>query len=274
MVLEELVKAALAEDIGCGDITTELAVDPVTIGEAVIIPRDDGILSGTKAFVEVFRQLETSLKIVWHHNDGDAFRKDEIICRLKGSLRAILTGERTALNFLGRLTGIASLTRKFVDQVSGTKAIILDTRKTTPLLRSLEKEAVRHGGGGNHRHGLYDMVLIKDNHETATGGISMAIERIKNGLDPGIQVEVEVDKLEQIEEVLSYKVDRILLDNFSPELMKEAVLKVGGRVPLEASGGITLENVRYYAQTGVDYISAGALTHSPKCFDFSLRVER
>jgi nicotinate-nucleotide pyrophosphorylase (carboxylating) len=273
MKLEVLVRAALDEDVGSGDITTELTIDPDKRGTAVVVPRASGVLSGTKPFNEVFRQLDAFLKINWIYRDADDFKENDSICQLEGSLKALLTGERTALNFLGRLSGIASLTRQFVDRVAGTNAVILDTRKTTPLLRDLEKEAVRHGGGSNHRQGLYDMVLIKDNHETAAGGITHALERIQNKLAPDIQIEVEIDRLDQINEVLSYNVDRILLDNFSPEMMAAAVKKVAGRIPLEASGGITLENVRYFAETGVDYISAGALTHSVPCFDFSLQIE-
>lgn len=274
MDLVSLVKAALEEDVGSGDITTELTIDADGAGEAIVIPRADGVLSGTIPFKEVFRQLDGNINIDWHCQDGEEVKKDVAICGISGSVRAILTAERTALNFLGRLSGIASLTRKFVDQVSGTQAVILDTRKTTPLLRALEKDAVRHGGGCNHRHGLYDMVLIKDNHEAAAGGIGQAINRIKESLDTDIQIEVEVDSIEKIDEVLNYEVDKILLDNFSLEMMEEAVIKVAGQIPLEASGGITLENVRNFAQTGVDYISAGMLTHSAKCFDFSLQMVR
>ncbi len=269
-----MVRAALEEDVGSGDITTELIIDADDTGEALVVPRTHGVLSGLRPFTEVFRQLDGNIAIDWHSQDGNEFKSDAAICRISGSVRAILTGERTALNFLGRLSGIASLTRKFVDQVSGTQTVILDTRKTTPLLRTLEKDAVKHGGGGNHRHGLYDMVLIKDNHETAVGGIGMAINRIKDKLDPGIQIEVEVDNIEQIDELLSCEVDRILLDNFSLELMEKAVKKVAGRISLEASGGITLENVRDFALTGVDYISAGALTHSAQSCDFSLQMVR
>ena len=274
MNIEILVGEALKEDLGSGDITTQFTVDPEQAGSARVISRSDGVLSGLEPFGEVFRQIDESLQVIFRFQDGQAISKDDVICALNGSIASILSGERTALNFLGRLSGIATLTRRYVAEVQGTKAVILDTRKTTPLLRSLEKAAVLHGGGGNHRHGLYDMILIKDNHEVAAGGIAAALSRVAAGLEQNIAVEVEVQNLDQIEDVLNSRVDRLLLDNFSIEMIEKAVHKVSGRVPLEVSGGISIENVRHTALTGVDYISVGALTHSAPGLDFTLLLTK
>ncbi len=274
MDLETLVKHALEEDIGHGDLTTELTISRDKIGAARIMSRTGGIISGTNAFTEVFRQLDESITIKWAYKDGQPFMSDVVICELQGSARALLTGERTALNFLGRLSGIASTTKEFVDKVSHTKTIILDTRKTTPLLRSLEKAAVRHGGGGNHRRGLYDMILVKDNHEDAAGGITKSLQLISDNLVGDVEIEVEVQSPDQLVEVLEFKVNRILLDNFSIDMIKDAVEYVSNRVPLEVSGGVTLENVRKIAETGVDFISIGAITHSASCTDFSMQIYR
>ncbi|MBU1880431.1 carboxylating nicotinate-nucleotide diphosphorylase, partial [bacterium] len=266
------VKFSLEEDLGSGDITTELTVDAEKIGSAAVVVKSKGVLSGTEAFIEVFRQLDSKLEITWHYHDGDRINTADSLCIIIGSIASILKGERTALNFLGRLSGTASLTQRFVDAVEGTKAVILDTRKTTPLLRMLEKAAVRHGGGQNHRIGLYDMVLIKDNHEVGAGGIKAALERVIAGNKKGIQIEIEVQSLEQLDQALSYDIDRVLLDNFSLEMIAQAVKITAGRIPLEVSGNVTLESVRQIAETGVDYISIGALTHSAPCTDFSMLI--
>ena len=272
MNLENLIKAALEEDIGSGDLTTQLTVDPDRTGIARVVSRYDGILSGIEPFVEVFRQIDESLRVFMRFEDGEAFSESKTVCELKGSIASILSGERTALNFLGRLSGIATLTRRYVDAVRGTKTVILDTRKTTPLLRSLEKTAVRCGGGENHRTGLYDMILVKDNHEIAAGGISAALSKIMGEKPTNMSVEVEVQRLDQIEEALKYKIDRLMLDNFDVEMIRNAVDMVSGRVPLEVSGGVNLDNVREFAAAGVDFISIGALTHSALNLDFSLQL--
>ena len=277
MTLDDLVKAALEEDVGGGDVTTQWTIDPSLSGIARVLSRSEGVVSGLEPFSLVFRQLNRSIVIRSSIKDGDRITPDEIICELSGPFAAILTGERTALNFLGRLSGIATLTRRFVDQVQGSKAVILDTRKTTPLWRELEKAAVRHGGGENHRQGLYDMILVKDNHEAAAGGITAALSKVFEGLkrsERPIPVEVEVQNLEQIDEVLNFKVDRILLDNFNLAMIEEAVANVAGRVALEVSGGVTLQNVRRIAETGVNFISIGALTHSAPSLDFTLLLVR
>jgi nicotinate-nucleotide pyrophosphorylase (carboxylating) len=273
MDLRELVTAALKEDIESGDITTELTVPETFLGTARVISKSAGIIAGLAAFSEVYRQVDESLQVETDFRDGDSVAPGDDVIVLSGALASILKGERTALNFLGRLSGIATLTAQFVNRVEGTGAVILDTRKTTPLMRHLEKEAVCSGGGANHRFGLYDMVLVKDNHVAAAGGIDKALTRIDANLKLGILVEVEVQSLSQLDVVLKHHVDRILLDNFSLETIQKAVKKVAGRIPLEVSGGITLENVGDIASTGVEFISVGALTHSPPNFDFSLRID-
>ena len=274
MDLKTLISKALEEDVGSGDLTTNLTVDKTASGTARVISRSAGVLSGLLPFTEVFRQLDSGLTVTCLFHDGHSFDKGDVICELSGPIASILTGERTALNFLGRLSGIATLTRRYVDEVEGTKAVILDTRKTTPLLRSLEKAAVRHGGGDNHRAGLYDMILIKDNHEYAAGGVGTALSRVTNGLDRDVKVEVEVQTVAQLDEVMKFKVDRILLDNFTPDMIRAAVAKVNDRVPIEVSGGISLENVRQIALSGVDFISVGALTHSAPSVDFTLLLKK
>jgi nicotinate-nucleotide pyrophosphorylase (carboxylating) len=277
MTLEELVRAALSEDIGPGDWTTRLLVPPELIGSAQVISKANGVLSGLKPFGEVFRLLDSSLRMHRHFSDGDDIAAGDVVLKMEGKVAAILTGERTALNFLQRLTGIATLTRKYVESVRGTKAVILDTRKTTPLWRSLEKEAVRHGGGANHRSGLFDMILIKENHEAAAGGLAAAVQRAKQnqknvGIHSPLAIEVEIQKLEQLDKILPLGVDRIMLDNFSLQDIREAVQRVNGIIPVEVSGGVTLDDVRQIALCGVDFISVGALTHSAPAHDFSLLV--
>jgi len=279
MKLEELIRAALEEDIGAGDWTTRFLVSPQLQGKAQVISREAGILSGLEAFAEVFRQLDEKIGMEPNYRDGDAISAGDFVIGLEGSVAPILTGERTALNFLQRLSGMATLTRKYVDAVQGTKAVILDTRKTTPLLRALEKAAVRHGGGSNHRFGLHDMILIKENHQYVAGGIAAAIWQAKtsmqkSGVSQPLQIEVEIQNLDQLDEALKLDVDRIMLDNFSLRDIRQAVRRVDRRVPLEVSGGVNLENVRQIALTGVDYISVGALTHSAKALDFSLLLSK
>ena len=284
-VLDRLIDLALLEDVGPGDWTTLWTVSPEAMGEAAIIAKDTLIVAGTEAASRAFHRADPGLTVTVVAPVGSSAGAGESLIEVEGSLRGILTGERIALNFLGRLSGIASQTRRFVEVVAGTTAKILDTRKTTPGWRILEKEAVRAGGGENHRQGLHDMVLVKDNHLRAAGGVRAAVERVLRENEIGIPVEVEVSTMEELNELLSIShlgVNRVLLDNMSLKEMAEAVTRVrrGGKesegggpgLLVEASGNITLENVRAVAETGVDLISVGALTHSAPAADVSLRI--
>jgi nicotinate-nucleotide pyrophosphorylase (carboxylating) len=258
----------LAEDLGAGDATTEAIVAEDATCAANLLLKERGVVCGLAHAEAVFRELDPALRFEPLASDGEPVDPG-VVARLEGSARAILTGERTALNVLGRLSGIATLTRRYVDAVAGTGAVILDTRKTTPGLRTLEKEAVEAGGGTNHRFRLDDGVLIKDNHLRLAGSIAEAVEKTR---ETGLPVEVECDTLDQVREALSAGADRILLDNMSPAELREAVRLVGGRAETEASGGVTLDTVREIAETGVDFISVGALTHSARSLDVSLEV--
>lgn len=264
----DLIKAAIKEDIPSGDVTTEsLALKP-KLGEAILKAKEDLILSGANAFEETVLYLEPQAKVKWHFNEGDLIYKGQNICSIEGDLIQILKAERVALNFLGRLSGIATLTRKFVKEVEGTKTKILDTRKTTPLLRNLEKRAVQHGGGLNHRFNLSEAVLIKDNHITLMGGITKVVTRLKQHCD--LPLEVEASSLAQVEECVSLGVQRILLDNMTNEMMAAALKMIPANVQTEASGNMNLSRVKAVAELGVDFISIGALTHSAPCADVSL----
>jgi nicotinate-nucleotide pyrophosphorylase (carboxylating) len=271
-----LVQAALEEDVGEGDWTTEWTVDATARSRAVIVAKQPLVAAGTRCVMEVFRLVDPDLLVDVLVDDGERVEAGGVMIGLQGRTRSILTGERTALNFLGRLSGIATLTRAFTDAVAGTGARVIDTRKTTPGFRLLEKAAVRAGGGANHRVGLYDMVLVKDNHADARGGVAAAARAALEHNTRGLRIEVEVRTLEELDEVLGLGVDRILLDNMSLESMREAVRRTaalgGGRPELEASGNVTLDTVRAVAETGVDLISVGALTHSAPTADVSLRV--
>jgi nicotinate-nucleotide pyrophosphorylase (carboxylating) len=268
--LERLVEAALAEDVGQGDVTTSATVDEGAVGTAELVTRGPGVVSGLAAAEAVFRALDPAIEFERLVEDGERLASPASVARVSGSLRAILTGERTALNLLGRLSGIATLTRRYVDAVAGTGVAILDTRKTTPGLRALEKHAVACGGGRNHRFGLDDGVLVKDNHLRAAGSVREAVERLRTATD--LPIEVECDTLAQVEEALAAGADAILLDNMSLADLRAAVALAGGSVRLEASGGVTLETVRAIAETGVDEISIGALTHSAPALDVSLEL--
>ena len=268
--LERIVHAALAEDIGAGDVTTEATVPTDAVGSAAILVKEPGVVCGLHAVEATFRTLDPDLGFEAFAADGDVVEAPAIVARVTGSQRAILTGERVALNFLARLSGIATLTRLYVDAVAGTGTAVLDTRKTTPGLRALEKHAVAAGGGRNHRFGLDDAVLIKDNHLRATGSIAAAVEHVRKATD--LQVEVECETLDQVGEALDASVDAILLDNMTLDELRQAVRLAGGRARLEASGGVTLENIRAVAETGVDEISVGALTHSARSLDVSLEL--
>jgi len=268
--VERVVLAALAEDIGAGDVTTEATVAADAVGTAELLVKEAGVVCGLRVAETAFRALDPEIRFEALASDGDHVGPPAVVARMSGSERAILTAERVALNFLGRLSGIATLTRRYVDAVEGTSAAVLDTRKTTPGLRALEKDAVAAGGGRNHRFGLDDAALIKDNHLRAAGSIAAAVALVRAGTD--LSVEVECETLGQVAEALDAGVDAILLDNMPLEELRAAVALVDGRARLEASGGVTLETIRAIAETGVDEISVGALTHSAHSLDVSLEL--
>jgi len=267
---DAIIDAALREDMPEGDITSEGIVPADARSEAIFLAKEDGILAGLAIARRVFEKIDSAVEVTEKIQDGAAFRKSDILACVEGPTVALLKGERTALNFLQRLSGIATVTRRFVDAVAGTKARILDTRKTTPGLRLLEKYAVKAGGGTNHRLSLSDMVLIKDNHLRYVGSVAEAVRRARAAVRPGIRIEVEASDLSQVRDALAAGADMIMLDNMTLETMREAVTIAAGRVPLEASGTVSLERVRAVAETGVDFISVGALTHSARAVDISL----
>jgi nicotinate-nucleotide pyrophosphorylase (carboxylating) len=272
----QLIDLALEEDRGPGDWTTRWTVPARTRAHASIIARADGIIAGMPLAASVFLRLEPRIDIDVIAGDGDRVRSGEPVLRVRGPARAILTGERVALNFLQRLSGVATLTRRFADAVAGTGATILDTRKTTPGWRALEKAAVRAGGGLNHRAGLYDMVLIKENHKAIAGGLAEAVKRVRDQNSRNLPITVEVHSMDELESALAARVDRLLLDNFDTatiERMVKRTHELRKRPLIEASGNMSLERVRAVADTGVDFISVGALTHSAPAFDLSLLVE-
>lgn len=279
----ECLKRALAEDIGPGDVTTNSIVPADALLRGRILAKDAGVIAGLDIAEVVFLLLDGQIRFMPNVAEGTQVTSGTVLADITGSARALLTAERTALNSLGRMSGIATLTRQFVNEVSGTSARILDTRKTAPGLRAIDKLAVRRGGGGNHRMGLFDMVLIKDNHIDFAGSMAAAVERVRAATTPSglaaweprskasLEIEVEARTLAHVKEALDLGVERILLDNMTPEVMREAVALNGGRAKMEASGNVTLENVRQIAETGVDFISVGALTHSARVFDVSLK---
>jgi nicotinate-nucleotide pyrophosphorylase (carboxylating) len=271
-----LIEAALAEDVGAGDFTTLWTVPAERRAEAVIVAKAPGVIAGSEVAVEVFRRVDDALRVEVVAGDGSAVAPGDAVMRIAGPARAILTAERTALNFLQQLSGVATVTRRYVDAVAGTAARVLDTRKTTPGMRLLEKAAVVAGGGSNHRVGLYDMVMIKDNHIAAAGGIMGAVEAVRVRNQRGLRVEVETSTLAEVGEALAARVDRVMFDNMDPATMRQAVALAAAagdpRPETEASGGITLETIRAFAETGVDFISVGALTHSAPALDLSLRL--
>lgn len=267
--ISHCITRALEEDIGPGDVTTNTIVPEDASLRGRIVAKQDGVVAGLEIARQVMLALNQHVRFLPQVEDGYKVTRGTVLAHVEGSARALLTGERTALNFLGRMSGIATLTRKFVDAVSGTRVVILDTRKTAPGLRTTDKLAVRLGGGQNHRTGLFDMVLIKDNHIDFAGSITAAVERVRAS-GTKLEIEVETRSLDNVREALALGVQRILLDNMSIETMREAVAICEGRAKLEASGNVTLDNVLEVAGTGVDYISVGALTHSPAVFDVSL----
>lgn len=274
IIVTRAVADALAEDLGlAGDITTDATVDAGATAKAVVAARRPGILAGLDLAEAAFAAMDPSIMFTRAKADGDRIASGDVVASISGNARAILTGERVALNYLGRMSGIATLTRHYVDAIAGTKAAIVDTRKTTPGLRAFEKYAVRCGGGQNHRTGLFDAILIKDNHIVAAGGVEAALTRARTHAGHVVKIEIEVDTLQQLDHVLEHKVDVILLDNMPPETLREAVARVAGRALTEASGGVNLDTVRDIAEAGVDLISVGALTHSAPVLDLGLDFE-
>jgi nicotinate-nucleotide pyrophosphorylase (carboxylating) len=271
-VLDELIERALAEDVGAGDLTTEATVPPGARARARIDQKAEGVVAGLDVAAAVFARVEPALRFEAAVAEGE-WRAGGLVCEVEGSARAIVTGERVALNFLGRLSGIATLTARYVRAVEGTGARILDTRKTTPGLRALEKAAVRAGGGTSHRAGLWDAILVKENHAALAGGVGEATRLALAAAPDGVLVEVECATLAEVEDALAAGVRRILLDNMTPDELREAVRIAGGGAELEASGGVTLATVGAVAATGVDYVSVGALTHSAPALDLSLTLE-
>jgi len=272
-IIRKLIEQALAEDIGPGDVTSGAVIPEDSSSTAEIIAKEDLVLAGIPFAREVFRTLDPGVRFTPVAHDGSRVPFGSLIARVQGNTRVLLAGERVALNIMQHLSGIATLTARFVELLKGSRATILDTRKTLPGLRELEKYAVRMGGGRNHRFGLYDGVLIKDNHITAAGSIIKAMAAVRNKVHPLLMVEVEVKTLDEVREALAAGAMMIMLDNMPPDMMKQAVNIVAGRIPVEASGNVTLETVRAIADTGVDFISSGSLTHSAPAADISMKIQ-
>ena len=270
--ITDCIRRALAEDIGTGDVTTDSIVPANAQVEALIKAKQNGVVAGLDVAAAVFHSLDETVRLSANVSEGSTVESGTVVATISGAARTVLTGERTALNFMGRMSGIATLTRQFVDLIDGTSAKILDTRKTAPGLRAVDKLAVRRGGGHNHRFGLYDMILIKDNHIDHAGSIARAVE-LARAAGEQLEIEVETRTLENVKDAIALGVSRILLDNMSVEMMRKAVEETRGRAILEASGNVTLASVRQIAETGVDFISVGELTHSARVFDFSLLVQ-
>jgi len=272
--LQRKIEEWLQEDIGFGDITTMSTIPEDEQGTGILYAKEAGIIAGLPVAAQVFAAVDEALVFTAKVAEGERVEKGQQIAEVEGSVRSILIGERLALNLLQRLSGIATRTNQYVQAITGTKARVVDTRKTTPGLRFLEKYAVRIGGGHNHRYALYDAVMIKDNHIKGAGGIKQAVEAARAAIPHTMKIEVETESLEQVKEALEAGADIIMLDNMDPERMKEAVKLIAGRAVVEASGGVTLETIRTIAETGVDVISVGALTHSVKALDISLDLNQ
>jgi len=272
--LHAIIHCALEEDIGSGDITTLSTVPAKSVLKGTFIAKESGVIAGLEVVRETLKYLDKNVTFSPKVTDGRRVAKETVLATVRGNGRILLTVERTALNFLQRMSGIATITRAYVDAVKGTNAVILDTRKTSPGNRLLDKQAVLLGGGANHRFGLFDMVMIKDNHIAAAGGITQAVTQVWARDKMKRLIEVEVKNFEELREAISLKVDRILLDNMSIKAIREAVRFTAGRVPLEASGNVTLKNVAAIAATGVDMISVGALTHSVRAMDISFKIKQ
>ncbi len=277
MTTQEFIAAALKEDIGTGDHSTLSSIAPDAMGKAVLKVKEDGILAGVQLAQDIFHYLEPEARFTIYKNDGDVVKHGDIAFEVAAKVHTILQAERLSLNCMQRMSGIATLTNQYVEKLKAYKTRILDTRKTTPLFRAFEKEAVKIGGGENHRMGLYDMVMLKDNHIDFCGGIEKAIEKTRqylkdNNLD--LKIEVETRTIDDVKRLLATGgIDRIMLDNYTPELMQEAVKLIDGKYETEASGGITIENVEAYAKTGVDFISVGAIIHHAVSMDLSLKAQ-
>ncbi len=273
LLVQDAVRRALDEDLGrAGDITSLATIPPGRTAKAVIAAREAGVVAGLPLSREAFRQIDPAIAFETLVEDGTRIEPGAVVARIAGEARGVLSAERVALNYLGRLSGIATLTAAFVAEVAHTGAAIVDTRKTTPTLRAFEKYAVRCGGGMNHRFGLDDAILIKDNHIAVAGGIAPALQAAKRAAGHMVKIEIEVDTLDQLSEVLAEGADVVLLDNMDPATLAEAVAMVGGRMRTEASGGINLKTARAVAESGVDMLSVGALTHSARVFDFGLDI--
>jgi nicotinate-nucleotide pyrophosphorylase (carboxylating) len=270
--IQHLIKIALREDIGSGDITTDNLIDPQLKGKGLIIAKESLVVAGLNVAKQVFQYLDSEVIFKSEYVDGDFVKKGAALVNVEGRLRALLCGERTALNFLQHLSGISTLVRSYVNEISDKNIRLVDTRKTTPGLRGLEKYAVRVGGAYNHRIGLYDGVLIKDNHIASFGGIKKAIDHIRAQVSHLLKIEVEVSDLDQVKEALESKADVIMLDNMTIKQIKEATAFIDNRAIVELSGGITKSNLKSLAETGVDIISVGALTHSARCVDISMQI--
>lgn len=275
-LVSQLIDIAFAEDIGDGDHTSLATINKDEKGKSIIVAKDDGIIAGLTLADYIFKKVDPDLNVEVLKKEGDTVKYGDVVLNIEGSSRSMLTAERTVLNFIQRLSGVATQTAKYVKELEGLHTKILDTRKTTPGMRLLEKWAVKTGGGENHRIGLYDMILIKDNHVDFAGGITQAIDRTTNYLrskNLNLKIEIETRSINEVKQVLEKGgVHRIMLDNFKPELLLEAVALINKQYETEASGGITLQTLRSYAETGVDYISSGALTHSVKAMDLSMRA--
>ncbi len=273
---QAMIDAALSEDLGnYGDLTSDAAVPDSVIGEAVLLAKETGIIAGLPVAEAVFKEVDRNIVVDWLKLDGNRVEAGDVIGYIKGCLQAILTAERTALNFLQRLSGIATISSIYKEAIKGTEAIVLDTRKTTPGFRALEKYAVRLGGASNHRMGLYDMIMIKDNHIDAAGGIQAAVDGVRRMLlerNISVPIEVETRNISEVHYALNAGADRIMLDNMSIDMMTQAVALIAGRAEVEASGNVNLETIRKIAETGVNFISVGALTHSVKALDLSLKI--
>ncbi len=272
ILIDKIIEQALLEDIGTGDITTDSIIPNNLKTRGIIKTKEEGVIAGLGIANLVFKKLDSNITFQENIEDGTKVSQNKILAEITGPARIMLKGERVALNFLQRMSGIATTTAKFYEEIKGFPVRIVDTRKTTPGLRILEKYAVRMGRGNNHRFGLYDAVLIKDNHIAVAGSIKSAVNSVRKQISHTIKIEVEVENLSQLQEALEMKVDIVMLDNMSLDMMREAVKMAKGKTLIEASGGITLKNVREIAQTGVDLISVGALTHSVKALDISMEI--
>ncbi len=271
--VDDLIKRAVSEDINYIDVTTDFLIDENQTTTARFLSKDEGVLAGLEISLRVFTLLDSSVRFTVHKKDGDEVRRGDLIAEIIGPTRALLKGERTALNLVQHMSGIATATRKCVERIEGTKATIADTRKTLPGLRPLQKYAVLCGGGRNHRYNLSDAAMLKDNHIDAYGSLTKAVEALRAKAGHMLKIEVETRSLEELDEALAVGADVIMLDNMDYDTMKEAVRRTNGRALLEASGNVTLENIRQVAECGVDLISLGALTHSVTCFDISMRID-